>query len=375
MTNLYPVQVIALDIVAHQAVDLAELQHFTEVQKIERKELAARAIQEQHQILVLSDISIPILNEIYSELSEMEDPIMLLPKREQDDKAIKELILLGVRVVFAPSDTIVSFSLSQILKTLEMIFYGQNSKNEIVTDHKDIYTVLGKSTVTEFYESDGDNMSTVMMNALNTPRGFSDVTGVLALFEVSEDYPIIDVAEAMDILEELMPEECGIIFETRNTHNKNDYVKIICMVSHHIDFTKGLQKQINNAESYLNKASVIIDAAYEGSITYEEVQYLAAKNNISIKDLDTLYTIVYVDTADTVKLMRLLRDESISIEEKEEAVALALMETSMESNFLEELALTHKLSMDNIMAIKEHKSSEGETNETIQDKESSTQTV
>jgi hypothetical protein len=156
MTKLYPVQVMALDIVAHQAVDLAELQHFTEVQKIERKELAARAIQEQHQVLVLSDISIPILNEIYSELSEMEDPIMLLPKREQDDKAIKELILLGVRVVFASSDTIVSFSLSQILKTLEMIFYGQNSKNEIVTDHKDIYTVLGKSTMTEFYESDGD---------------------------------------------------------------------------------------------------------------------------------------------------------------------------------------------------------------------------
>jgi len=40
MTQMYPIQIIALDYTAHQAVDLAELTHFTEVEKITPKELA-----------------------------------------------------------------------------------------------------------------------------------------------------------------------------------------------------------------------------------------------------------------------------------------------------------------------------------------------
>jgi hypothetical protein len=50
--------------------------------------------------------------------------------------------------------------------------------------------------------------------------------------------------------------------------------------------------------------------------------------------------------------MRLLRDETRKDEEKEEAIAVALLETSINTDILEELMLTHKLSVENILAIR-----------------------
>jgi len=81
MTQIYPIQVLALDHTAHQAVDLAELNHFADVAKIEPKELANTAIKDHHQILVLSELTMPVLSEFDVELSEMEDPIVLIPHK------------------------------------------------------------------------------------------------------------------------------------------------------------------------------------------------------------------------------------------------------------------------------------------------------
>ena len=375
MTQIYPIQVIALDSTAHQAVEISELTEFTTVEKIELKDLAATAIKEHHQILVFSELTMPILNEIEYELSQMEDPIILFPKKEPKNEEIKRLILMGARIVFAPSDTIASFALSQTLKLFEIIFYGTNSDMEIVTDHKDVYEVIGRSTISEFYESDGYNSSTVMMSTINTPRGFSDVCGALALFEVSEAFPIIEIAEAMDVMEEILPEESGILFETRNTHTKDAYIKITCMLSRYVDFKNTLQIEINNAETYLDKVSVLVDAFYEGSVDYDGLHLLAIRNNIAEKDLNLIYTVAYVTPVETVKLMRLLRDETVSDQKKEEAVAVALTGTSIDSDLVEELVLTHALSVNNILVIKNHNNEKGEQNDKTQNRESSRETV
>lgn len=308
--------------------------------------------------MVFSELDMQILNEIGYELSQMEEPIVLLPKREQNGEEVKQLILLGVRIIFAPADTIVSFSLSQTLKNLEMIFYGEDGEFEVTVEHKDLYEILCKGTVTEFYESDGHHMPTVIMTALNTPKGLSDVCGVLTLFEITEDYPIMNVAEAMDIIEELMPEESGIIFETRNTHTKSDYVKVVFMASRYVDLVNGLQKEIDYAQTHLGKVSVIVDALYEGSLTYEEAKLLAHRNSISESDVNIIYEMIYVTPAETVKLVRLLRDDGLSTEKKEEAIATALIETNIDTDLVEELIISYRLSVDNVLSIRESKREE-----------------
>ena len=351
MTSLYPIQVIALDKIAHQALDLAELKRFDETVKIEPKQLASVAIGDYHQIFVLSELNEMIMEEMEEEFSQVEEPIVLLPNTAKESESVKQLLLMGVRVVFSSSDSLVAVSLSQALKMLELMFYENGTEMEIVVDHEDIYTVMGRGTITEFYENSGTHVSTTTMNALNVPEGFSDVSGAYILYDVHEDLPIMEIGESMDIVESKMPQESSIIFGTRNTHTNMKYVKITCMISRYVDFKRELQQKIDDSETYMNKLAVIVDAFVEGSVTGEEADFLADRNNLDKKDLNTVYTVAYTQPIETVKLMQMVRDDNFTRERKEEAIADVLIDTNIDSDILSEIAMTKELSIDNILAI------------------------
>ena len=350
MTKLYPIQVIALDKIAHQALDLAELSKFDEISKIEPKQLSSAVVSGYHQILVLSELNADVLSKITEELALMEDVIILLPNMDQESEEITQLILLGVRVIFSPLDTLLTVSLSHTLEILEIIFYGNNTEMEISTDHEDIYQVMIKGTVSEFYEESGANISTTMMSVLNTPKGFSNTCGALVLFEVAEDFPIMDIADTLNIAEDIFPKACALIFETRNTHTNLDYVKIICMVSRYVDFKPSLQQKIHESRTYLNKVATIIDAYAEGLISGEEADLLGKRNEISIEDLGTIYEVAYENPIEIVKIMRAMKNEKLSEDKKIHMIAKAVVDTSIDNDVLEEIALTHKLSIDEIIS-------------------------
>jgi hypothetical protein len=236
-----------------------------------------------------------------------------------------------------------------------MMLYGNGTEMEIAVDHKDIYTVISRGTVTEFYQNSGTHVSTVVMNTLNTPEGFSDVSGAYILYEVHKDLPIMDIAEGMDIVENILSEESSIIFGIRNTHTNLKHVKITCMISRNVDFQHILQHEINESETYMDKLAVIVDAFAEGSVTGDEADFLAERNNLDLKDLKNIYTIAYTQPAETVKLMQMVRDENITPQKKEEAIADAWINTNIDADILSEIAMTKELSIDNILAISDAK--------------------
>jgi len=122
MTKLYPLQVIALDKVAHQALDLAALTRFDEAVKTEPKLISSITIVDHHQIFVLSELNESIMEEIAEELYQVEEPIVLLPNSVKESESVKQLLLMGIRVVFSSSDNLVAVSLAQTLKMLELAF-------------------------------------------------------------------------------------------------------------------------------------------------------------------------------------------------------------------------------------------------------------
>ncbi len=351
MTKLYPIQVIALDKIAHQALELAELKRFDETVKAEPKQLASVAIGEYHQIFVLSELNDMVMQEIEEELSLAEEPIVLLPRTAKESENMKQLLLMGVRVVFSSSDSLVAVSLSHTLKMLELMFYENGTEMEIAVDYEDIYEVMGGGTITEFYENSGTHIAPTSMNLLNVPESFSDVSGVYILYDVHEDLPIMEIGEAMNIVESKMPEESRIIFGTRNTHTNLKYIKITCMVSRYVDFMPSVQEKINDAETYIDKLAVIVDAYAENSISGDEGNMLADRNNLDKKDLNSIYTVVYSEPREIVNLMQMVRDDSFTRERKEEAIADVLIDTNIDADILAEIAMTKELSIDNILVI------------------------
>ena len=352
MTSLYPIQVIALDNVAHQALDLAELTRFDEMVKTEPKQLASVAIGEYHQIFVLSELNDVIMGEIENELSQVLEPIVLLPDTAKESEYVKQLLLIGTRVIFASSDSLMSVSLSQTLKILELMFYGNETEMEIAVDHQDIYEILKKGTISEFYESSGSDVVRTMMRTLNVPKRFDDVVSSFVLYEVAEDFPIMEISRSMDTLvEDILPEECETIFATRNTHSNSDYVKITCMVSRYYDFAASLQKEIKRAETYMDKASVIVDAYAGDIINNEEVELLAVRNSLHMKDIKTVYHVAYTQPMETVNLLQMMQDEKVSTQRKIEAIADVVLDESVDLNVAEEIAKMQKLSIDDILSV------------------------
>lgn len=352
MTKLYPLQVIALDKVSHQALDLAELTRFEETVKTEPKLLSSVTITDYHQIFVLAELSDETISEIEEELSQVDEPIVLLPVTVKESEHVRQLLLIGTRIIFAPSDSLVSVSLSQILKVLELMFYGKGIETEIAVDHQDIYTVLKKGTISEFHEGSGSNTVTTMISVMNVPKSFKDVSSAFVLYEVHKDFSLMEIAESMNmLLEDILPEDCELIFATRNTHTNMDYVKITCMVTRYYDFASALQKEITAAESYIDKVSVIVDAYAREVITNEEAEVLAERNTLYMKDLKAIYHVAYTQPIEMVELLRMMQDEQVGTQRKVEAIADVVLNESFDVDVAEEIAKMQKLSIDEILSV------------------------
>jgi hypothetical protein len=286
-----------------------------------------------------------------TELFSAKEPIVLLLDSLKETDNVKRLLLAGARVIFSPSESLVSVSLSQTLKKLELMFYGNSTEMEIAVDHQDIYAMLKAGTISEFYESSGSDMGTSMMRVMNVPRRFRDIVSAYVLFEMCEDFSIMEIAEAMNIVEEDLSEESDIIFATRNTTTDENYVKITCLMSHYYDFANALQKEIRKAESYFDKVSVIVDAYAENALNEEEVEQLAHKNSLHMKDIEAIYRVAYRQPEDMVALLRMMQNENVDTQRKIEAIADVVIYGGMDPNVAEEIAKMQKLSIDDILLV------------------------
>ncbi len=349
MTQYYPIQVIALDDTAQQALDLAELTRFDQLLKSDLETLSSKMISEYHQVIVLSQLTANTTTILANELTNNEDPIIILPDTLQETQEVKQLLLDGIRVIVTPSDTLLSISLSHTLKIIESLFYGNGTESEIDIDHKDIYEVIKRGTITELHESKGVDIPTTMMRLLNTPQGYDDAAGAIFLFALHEDRSLMEISESMDIAEDKLPKEAYILLESRNTVTDPQSVTITSLVSRYYDFEGSLQKEINESESYLGRVSVIVDAFAQGIVTGDEADLMAERNGLNTEDLSNIYSIVYTEPAETVKLIGILADEKIDTNIKVEVIADMLIDSSVNTDIVEALVSAYSLSTDEIL--------------------------
>lgn len=350
MIQCYPLQLIALDEQAHQALDFAKLTKFDQIIKTEPKQLSRVMVGGYRQMLLLSALDADTAQELARALREAEDPIVILPETLQDSEEVRALLARGVRVVFSPA-SIVAASLSRTLNILESFFYADGSKTEIAVDHKDIYEVLQKGTVNAFVESSGIDISATMLKLFNTPKSLHDVCGIYMLFTISPDFPLAEISKAMDIAETEVPEKAAIILGTRHSGKNARNVAITCLVSRYFDFQNQVQEAIESRDTYLEKASVLVDAFYNGEITGEEANMIGERNGLSPQDLESIYKLLYLRPEETIALMRMVHDEEVSTARKIEAVADAVIDDIVDLGVVEEIMLHNKLSVDEVLSI------------------------
>lgn len=347
MNEIYPIQLIALDKSAHQALDLAEPAHFAQTVKTDIPALFQKLVSGYRQVLVLSTLPDDETETLFNALREMEEPVVLLPESYQGSEVLKLLALGGVRVVLAPSDSLTSVSLSQALRLLEALLYGNDPENEMVVAHEDIYAVIPRGSVCELQESTGANLSLATLRMCNDPKGYQSVAGAYVLYYVAGEVPVMEISEAMEAVEGRLPEDAALIFGTRNT--SGDAVRIVCLLSRRYDFAQDISERMKQRETYLEKLTVLVDAFIDGEIDVDEAEYLANAHHLAFKDVGTMYSLMHTQPEATVALLQRLQDDSRDLQSKVEMLADAVYEENVNITIAEGLVHLYALPLDSVL--------------------------
>jgi hypothetical protein len=341
------IQFIAIDEVANQALDIATLLETSEVLKVDKGKLSQSCVSEYQQIVVVSKLDIDIATVLQDTLENVKYPIVIYPEQAELSDELELLLNTNIILVSVKINSLVSVELSKVVKSLESILSSGN-ENEITADEDDIFSILSPHSINKLYFSQAKNAQLATMRAVSQIKHLSTVNGIICQFHIKPDLSLMEISDAMDILDNKTHEEAGIIFQTRE-NNMDDNVELIICVSNYYSFTPLIQKNIDEASTYLLKTAEIVDRYADGSISGAEADELGEQNGIHLNDLENLYNLAYTYPRALIEFMKDIRDDEISDMNRESLIAQAVIDDYIDINILDELVLTYKLSESEII--------------------------
>jgi hypothetical protein len=341
------IQFIAIDEVANQALDIATLLKSSEVLKIDKEKLAQSCVSDFQQIVVVSELDMNVATLLSETFEEANHPIIVYPEQFELSNALKLLLETNISLVSVKIDSLTSVEFSKVIKALETILSDGN-ENEINADEDDIFSILKPHSINRLYFSQAKNAQLAIMKILNKIKYLNSADGVICQFHIKSDAPLMEISDAMDILDYKTHDEAGILFQTRENKTTNNAESII-LVNNHYSFAPMIQKNIDEASTYLLKTAAIVDKFADGTINSEEGNELGEQNGIHLKDLEYLYNLAYSYPNALIKFMKELRDDEISDTTREKLIAQAVIDDYIDIDVLDELILTYKLSENGII--------------------------
>lgn len=125
-----------------------------------------------------------------------------------------------------------------------MLNYGENDMN---VDFADVKTVMGHKglALMGIGEAEGDNAaSEAVKNALSSPLldnvSIMGAMGILVNFEISEDYPFLELEDAFTVIEEYANSEADVKFGTMTKNISGDKVRVTIIAT---GFEKEVMKE------------------------------------------------------------------------------------------------------------------------------------
>jgi len=160
------------------------------------------------------------------ELKKESDSIIVVPNEKLLAVAEKNL---GIKESFKLVDDILAQAVGGISKVI--LSHGDNDINLDFADVKTVMSHRGLALMGTGYSSGTNAAYDAAKAAIESPLldniSIDGAMGVLVHFDIHPDYPIMEISEAMNIIEESADEEASVIFgTTTNSDLEVDEVKI-----------------------------------------------------------------------------------------------------------------------------------------------------
>ena len=189
----------------------------------------------------------PIIAYIAEQVGALTIPIISMPSEFEDRKRFK-LAMDGLESIKEKSDSVIIIQ-NEDYKTIEdaytqVIFgiYGilvSSRENDINIDYSDIYTIMKNKGMALVYtgEYKGENAASIAINNAIKSADFDNKSmgkamGALIHISMHSDYSLIDISEAIEIINEGVHCEAEVIFGTSTDENiAENYIKVTIILT------------------------------------------------------------------------------------------------------------------------------------------------
>ncbi|MEA1952796.1 MAG: cell division protein FtsZ [Campylobacterota bacterium] len=186
------------------------------------------------------------------ELKRESDSIIVVPNEKLLSIVEKNL---GIKESFRMVDDILAQAVGGISKVI--LSHGDNDINLDFADVKTVMGHRGLALMGAGYSVGTNAAYDAAKSAIESPLldniSIDGAMGVLVHFDIHPDYPIMEIGEAMGIIEESADEDASVIFgTTTNTNMELDEVRIIIIATGFEDKDTVAEPTVKKQESLLN---------------------------------------------------------------------------------------------------------------------------
>lgn len=188
------------------------------------------------------------------ELKRESDSIIVVPNEKLLSIVEKNL---GIKESFRMVDDILAQAVGGISKVI--LSHGENDINLDFADVKTVMSHRGLALMGAGYATGTNAAYDAAKAAIESPLldniSIDGAMGVLVHFDVHPDYPIMEISEAMNIIEESADEDAAVIFgTTTNSNMEIDEVKITIVAT-------GFENPADAAEPTVKKQETLLSSS------------------------------------------------------------------------------------------------------------------
>lgn len=189
------------------------------------------------------------------ELKRESDSIIVVPNEKLLSIVEKNL---GIKESFRMVDDILAQAVGGISKVI--LSHGENDINLDFADVKTVMSHRGLALMGAGYATGKNAAYDAAKAAIESPLldniSIDGAMGVLVHFDIHPDYPIMEIGEAMNIVEESADEDASVIFgTTTNTNMAPDEVKITIVATGFEDPSAVAETPVKKQETLLSGSS------------------------------------------------------------------------------------------------------------------------
>jgi|GEM_PF-5166563 len=346
---MQPLHYFAVDDTAAKALRQVTTLRDEQRHYVPPRDLDSHAGGHPRPVIVASKLDDALSASIEKALKKARHPILLYPDDYKFDKPLKRLLKSNVILIPIENDSLMHVSLIKNIEALHTILTPSDEEEDYSLAEEDLDALFIPGALNALWIAEAANASRAVYSIVNRPRmAFKETDAVLCTFVSDPRITLHEITEAVNLLESRVHEMTHVLYQVRPAKAMRQKVRALLIVSVPVDLPYVVQQEIDQMQTYMQRLSVIAENRYDGFLSVEEAEELAFSNRIDPDDLDNFLRYFIRSKDELLKLMRSLRSPRLTTDLRQRLIAQAVIDETIEVEFLDELAHTYRLNIGDI---------------------------